>query len=115
VKVEVVGKSFDTTKNTAGENMLVARVDYRVRNVSKEPLKVVQLKFVWSSPSGELLDQETEYVVGSVDLPLAPQQIKSGFTHCGIGYSYRRVPVKVDIYLVDGERYWPLYKGLLVQ
>ena len=115
VKVELVGKSFDTAKNTAGENMLVARLDYRVRNVSKEPLKTVQLKFVWSSSSGELLDQETEYVVGSGDVPLAPQQTKSGFTHCGVGYSYRRVPVKVDVYLEDGERHWPLYKGLLVQ
>jgi hypothetical protein len=115
LKVEVVGKSFDTSKNTAGDNMLVARVDYRVRNVSKEPLKAIQLKFVWSSLSGEVLYQGTEYVVGFTDLPLGPQQVKSGFTHCDVGYSDSRVPVKVDIYLEDGERHWPLYKGLLVQ
>ena len=115
VKVEVVRKSFETTKNTAGADMLVARVDYRVKNVSKEPLKTVQLKFAWSSLNGELLDQTTEYVVGFSDLPLAPQQTKSGFANCGVGYSNRRVPVKVDIYLEDGDHHWPLYKGIPVQ
>jgi hypothetical protein len=111
----VVKKSFDITKSDSGYDMLVARVDYRVRNVGRDPLKQVQLKFVWSSLSGEVLDQTTEYVVGYGDLPLAAQQIKSGFVHCGTGYTARRVPVKVDIYLEDDERHWPLYKALLVQ
>ena len=115
VKLEIVGRSFATTKNTAQEDMLVARVDYRVRNIGKEPLKTVQFKFVWFSLNGELVDQTTEYAVGFGDLPLAPQQTKSGFTHCGVGSSYRRVPVKVDIYLEDGEKHWPLYKGMQVQ
>ena len=95
--------------------MLVARVDYRVKNVGHDPLKQLQLKFVWSSLSGEVLDQTTGYVVGYGDLPLAPQQIKSGFVQCGKGYIGRRVPVKVDIYLEDDERHWPLVSGLLIQ
>jgi hypothetical protein len=115
VKFEVVKKSFDITKSDSGEDMLAARVDYRVTNVGREPLKTVELKFVWSSLSGEVLDQTTEYAVGYGDLPLASQQKKSSFVHCGKGYTLRRVPVKVDIYLEDGERHWPLYKALLVQ
>ncbi len=115
VKFEVVKKSFDITKSDSGEDMLVARVDYRVTNVGREPLNRVELKFVWSSSSGEVLDQTTEYAVGYGDLPLASQQKKSSFVHCGKGYTLRRVPVKVDIYLEDGERHWPLYKALLVQ
>jgi hypothetical protein len=115
VKFEVVKKSFDITKSDSGDDMLVARVDYRVRNVGRDPLKQVQLKFVWSSLSGEIKDQTTEYVVGYGDLPLAPQQIKSGFVQCGKGYIGRRVPVKVDIYLEDDERHWPLITGLILQ
>lgn len=115
VKFDVVKKSFDITKSDNGDSMLVARVDYRVKNVGHDPLKQVQLKFVWSSLNGEVVDQTTEYVVGYGDLPLAPQQIKSGFVQCGKGYLDRRVPVKVDIYLEDDERHWPLIKGLLVQ
>ena len=115
VKFEVVRKSFDITKSVSGDDMLVARVVYRVRNVGRDPLKQVQLKFVWSSLSGEVLDQTTGYVVGYGDLPLAPQQIKSGFAQCGKGYIGRRVPVKVDIYLEDDERHWPLITGLLLQ
>ena len=95
--------------------MLVARIDYRVRNVGRDPLKLLQLKFVWSSLAGEVLDQTSEYVVGYDDLPLAPQQIKSGFVQCGKGYFDRRVPVKVDIYLEDNERHWPLVNGLIIQ
>lgn len=115
VKFEVVRKSFDIVKNLSEADMLVARVDYRVTNVGPEPLKRVELKFVWSSLSGEVLDQTTEYAVGYGDLPLASKQTKSSFVQCGKGYTSRRVPVKVDIYLEDGEQHWPLQKGLLVQ
>jgi hypothetical protein len=115
VKFEVVRKSFDIVKNLSETDMLVARVDYRVTNVGREPLKRVELKFVWSSLNGEVLDQTTEYAVGYGDLPLASKQTKSSFVQCGKGYTSRRVPVKVDIYLEDGEQHWPLQKGLLVQ
>ena len=115
VALELTGRSFDTTKNNALEDILVARVDYRVRNTGKEPVKAVALKFVWLSLNGELLSQTTEYAVVHGDLPLAPQQTKSGFAHCGVGYSYRRVPVKVDIYLEDGDKHLLIYKGVLLQ
>ncbi len=115
VKFEVVRKWFDITKSDSGDDMLVARVDYRVTNVGQKPLKKAELKFVWSSLNGEVIDQRTEYPVGYGDLPLASKQTKSGFVQCGKGYILRRVPVKVDIYLEDGEQHWPLQKGLLVQ
>jgi hypothetical protein len=115
VKFEVVRKSFDITKSDSGDDMLVARVDYRITNVGQQPLKRVELKFVWSSLTGDVLAQKTEYAVGYGDLPLASKQTKSGFVQCGTGYILRRVPVKVDIYLEDGEQDWPLQKGLLVQ
>jgi hypothetical protein len=115
VKFELVSRSFDTTKSDDGGNIWVARVDYRVKSIGREPLKEVQLKFVWFSLRGEVVDQTTEYAVGGADLPLASQQAKSGFVHCGKGYAYQRIPVKVDIYLEDGDQHWPLYKGLLVQ
>jgi hypothetical protein len=107
-----VGQVAASTQNQALNALLFL---YRVRNVGREPLKRVQLKFVWSSLSGEVLDQTSEYVVGYGDLPLAAQQIKSGFVRCGIGYTGRRVPVKVDIYLEDDERHWPLITGLVLQ
>jgi hypothetical protein len=115
VKFEVVRKLFDITKSDSGEDMLVARLDYRVTNVGREPLKRVELKFVWSSLTGDVIAQTTEYAVGYGDLPLAPRQTKSSFVQCGKGYILRRVPVKVDIYLEDGEQHWPLQKGLVVQ
>ena len=115
VKFEVVRKLFDITKSDSGDDMLVARVDYRVTNVGQKPLKQVEVKFVWSSLNGEIIDQRTEYPVGYGDLPLASKQTKTGFVQCGKGYILRRVPVKVDIYLEDGEQHWPLQKGLLVQ
>lgn len=115
VNWEVVRMTFDTTKSTSGEEILVARLDYRVKNVGRNPIKRLNLKFVWFSSNGEVWDQTTEYLVGYADLPLAPQQVKIGFVHCGKGYAYRRVPVKVDIYLEDGEQHLPLQKGLIVQ
>jgi hypothetical protein len=115
VKCDIVRRSFDASKGLGGEDLLVARLDYRVTNFGKEPLKSVQLKFVWFSMTGELLDQTTESVVGFSDLPLAPQQTKAGFVHCGTGYALRRVPIKADIYLEDGERHWPVYRSVIVQ
>ncbi|GEM_PF-1696931 len=115
VKFEVIRRSFDTTKSLSGDNMFVARVDYRLKNAGNEPLKQVQLRFVWLSLTGEVLDQTAEYAVSYSDLPLTSQQTKTGFVQCGKGYAFQRVPVKVDIYLEDGERRWPLYKSMLVQ
>jgi hypothetical protein len=114
VKLELLAKSFDKTKSYDGEDLFVARVDYRVCNVGNEPLKRLSFKFVWLSLKGEVWDQTTEYAVSYSDLPLNPHQTKSGFVHCGKGYKNQIVPVKVDIYLEEGERYSLLYKGIVV-
>jgi hypothetical protein len=114
VRCELVRVSYDPSKSDSGDDIFVPRVDYRVRNIRAEPLGDVQLRFVWMSLGGELLNQGMEYVVGFNDLPLAPQQTKTGFALCGVGYA-ARVPVKVDIYLEDGQQRWALYKGVLVR
>jgi hypothetical protein len=115
LKFEVVKTDFTTATIEGTEGMTAARVYYRVTNITPEPLKSVQLKFVWFSMKGEVISQTTEYVVGYGDLPLNLNQAKSGFADCGISYRYARVPLRVDIYLEDGERRWLLRRGLLVQ
>ncbi len=116
VRLEELRPSFDLTTSTSGDNMWVARLDYKIRNTSTQPLKKIVLKFSWSSLNGDIIDTSSDYVVGYSDLPLAPQQTRSGFTTCGKGYRYQKTPVRVNIYLEDGERNYLLTpKGVLVR
>lgn len=104
VRLEELRPSFDLTTSTSGDSMWVARLDYKVRNIGTQPLKKIVLKFSWSSLNGDIIDTSSEYVVGYSDLPLVPQQTRSGFTTCGKGYRNQKTPVRVNIYLEDGER-----------
>ena len=114
-KLEVVSTQFDLATSEDFQNMLCARINYRVKNTSTEAIKNLDIKCVWYSQTGEQLDQSTEYVVGYGDVPLGVGQFKTGFIRCGKGYRDLRVPVKVDVYLESGERRSLVFKGLLVQ
>jgi hypothetical protein len=114
-KLEVLSTQFDTATSVDFRDMLSARINYRVRNTSSEPIKSLDVKCVWYSMNGEQLDQSTEYVVGYGDVPLGVGQFKTGFVRCGTGYRNARVPVKVDVYLESGDKRSLVYKGLLIQ
>jgi len=114
-KLEVLSTQFDVATSVDFRDMLSARINYRVRNISSEPIQRLDVKCVWYSLSGEQLDQSTEYVVGYGDVPLEVGQFKTGFIRCGTGYRNARVPVKVDVYLESGDKRSLVYKGFLVQ
>ena len=115
VKLEVISTQFDLATSEDFRDMLSARINYRVKNTSSEPIQHLDVKCVWYSMTGEQLDQSTEYVIGYGDVPLGVGQFKTGFIRCGKGYSNSRVPVKVDVYLESGEKRSLIYKGLLIQ
>ncbi|MGA2178312.1 MAG: hypothetical protein ABSH15_01825 [Verrucomicrobiota bacterium] len=114
-KLEIVGTQFDQATSEDFKDMLSARIDYRVKNISSEPIQSLDVKCVWYSLTGEQLDQSTEYVISYGDVPLGMGQFKTGFVRCGKGYSNSRVPVKVDVYLESGEKRSLVVKGLLIQ
>jgi hypothetical protein len=114
-KLEVVSTQFDQATSEDFQDMLCARINYRVKNISTEPIKELDVKCVWYSLTGEQLDQSSEDVVGYGDVPLGVGQFKTGFIRCGKGYSNSRVPVTVDVYLESGEKRNLVYKGLLIQ
>ena len=114
-KLEIVGTQFDQATSEDFRDMLSARINYRVKNISSEPIQSLDVKCVWYSLTGEQLDQSTEYVIGYGDVPLGVGQFKTGFVRCGKGYSNSRVPVKVDVYLESGEKRSLVVKGLLIQ
>jgi hypothetical protein len=66
--------------------MLSARINYRVKNISSDPIQSLDVKCVWYSLNGEQLDQSTEYVIGYGDVPFGAGQFKTGFIRCGKGY-----------------------------
>jgi len=114
-KLEIVSTQFDQATSEDFQDMLSARINYRVKNISTEPIKELDVKCVWYSLTGEQLDQSSEDVIGYGDVPLGVGQFKTGFIRCGKGYSNSRVPVKVDVYLESGEKRSLVYKGLLIQ
>ena len=114
-KLEIVSTQFDTATSEDFRDMLSARINYRVKNISAEAIKSLDIKCVWYSQTGEQLDQSTEYIVGYGDVPLGVGQFKTGFIRCGKGYTNARVPVKVDIYLESGEKRSLVVKGLLIK
>jgi hypothetical protein len=114
-KLEITGTQFESSLSDNFQDMLSARINYRVRNVSTEPIEALDIKCVWFAQTGEQIDQSTEYVVGFGDVPLGAGQFKTGFIRCGVGYRNVRVPVKVDIYLESGEKRSLAFKGLLVR
>jgi len=114
-KLEVVSTQFDLATSEDYRDMLSARINFRVKNTSSEPIQSIDVKCVWFSLNGEQLDQSTEYVIGYGDVPLGVGQFKTGFIRCGKGYSNGRVQVKVDVYLESGEKRNLIYKGLLIQ
>ena len=114
-KLEIVSTQFDQATSEDFHDMLSARINYRVKNISTEPIKSLDIKCVWFSQTGEQFDQSTEYVVGYGDVPLGVGQFKTGFIRCGKGYRNLRVPVKVDVYLESGEKRSLLYKGLSIR
>jgi len=114
-KLEIVSTQFDQATSEDFQDMLSARINYRVKNISSEPIKSLDVKCVWFSQNGEQLDQSTEYVIGYGDVPLGVGQFKTGFIRCGKGYRNLRVPVKVDVYLESGEKRSLIFKGLLIR
>ena len=114
-KLEIISTQFDLATSEDFQNMLSARINYRVKNISTEAIKSLDIKCVWFSQAGEQLDQSTEYAVGYGDVPLSVGQFKTGFIRCGKGYRDIRVPVKVDVYLESGEKRSLVYKGLLIK
>ena len=114
-KLEVLSTQFDVATSEDFRDMLSARINYRVKNISSKPIEHLDVKCVWYSLNGEQLDQSTEYVVGYGDVPLGVGQFKTGFVRCGNGYRNARVPVKVDVYVESGDKRSLVYKGLLVQ
>jgi hypothetical protein len=114
-KLEGLSTQFDVATSEDFRDMLSARINYRVKNISSKPIEHLDVKCVWYSLNGEQLDQSTEYVVGYGDVPLGVGQFKTGFVRCGNGYRNARVPVKVDVYVESGDKRSLVYKGLLVQ
>ena len=114
-KLEVVSTQFDLAASVDFRNMLSARINFRVKNISSEPIQHLDVKCVWYLVNGEQLDQSTEYVVGYGDVPLGVGQFKTGFIRCGKGYESGRVPVKVDVYLESGDKRSLVEKGLLIK
>jgi hypothetical protein len=114
-KLEIISTQFDLAASEDFQDMLSARINYRVKNISSEPIQSLDVKCVWYSLTGEQLDQSTEYVIGYGDVPLGVGQFKTGFIRCGKGYSNSRVPVKVDVYLESSEKRSLVVKGLLIQ
>src|ERR1017187_3501378 len=114
-KLEIVSTQFDTATSDDFRDMLSARINYRVKNISAEAIKSLNIKCVWYAQTGEQLDQSTEYIVGYGDVPLGVAQFKTGFIRCGKGYRNLRVPVKVDVYLESGEKRSLIVKGLFIK
>jgi hypothetical protein len=114
-KLEVVSTQFDLATSEDYRDMLSARINFRVKNTSSEPIQSLDVKCVWYSLTGEQLDQSTEYVIGFGDVPLGVGQFKTGFIRCGKGYRNARVPVKVDVYLESGEKSSLVTKGLVIK
>jgi len=114
-KLEVLSTQFDVATSVDFRDMLSARINYRVKNISSEPIQHLDVKCVWFSLNGEQLDQSTEDVVGYGDVPLGVGQFKTGFIRCGKGYQNARVPVKVDVYLESGDKRNLVEKGLLIK
>ena len=114
-KLEIVSTQFDTATSEDFQDMLSARINYRVKNISTEAITSLDVKCVWYAQTGEQLDQSTEYIVGYGDVPLGAGQFKTGFIRCGKGYRNLRVPVKVDVYLESGEKRSLVFKGLLIK
>ena len=114
IKFEVVTTSLGLAMTTDFKDMLFARIDYRVKNVSSQPLKDLSIKCVWSLLNGEMLDQSSDYVIGYGDVPLGAGQIKKGFIRCGKGYP-AKVPVKVDIYLESDDKRSLVVKALVIR
>jgi hypothetical protein len=114
-KLEIISTQFDQATSEDFRDMLSARINYRVKNISTEAIKSLDVKCVWFSQTGEQLDQSTEYVVGYGDVPLGVGQFKTGFIRCGKGFRNLRVPVKVDVYLESGDKRSLIVKGLLIK
>jgi DNA-directed RNA polymerase subunit RPC12/RpoP len=113
-KLEIISTQFDPATSEDFQDMLSARINYRVKNISTEAIKSLDIKCVWFAQTGEQLDQSTEYIVGYGDVPLGVGQFKTGFIRCGKGYRNLRVPVKVDVYLESGENRSLVFKGFLI-
>jgi hypothetical protein len=114
-KLEIISTQFDLATSEDFQNMLSARINYRVKNISTEAIKSLDIKCVWFAQTGEQLDQSTEYVISYGDVPLGVGQFKTGFIRCGKGYKNLWVPVKVDVYLESGEKRSLVVKGLLIK
>jgi hypothetical protein len=115
LKFEVVASWFDLAKSLDSEFMWSARVDYRIKNVSSQILKDLQIRCVWSLLNSEILDQSSDHLIGYGDVPLGAGQTKSSFIRCGKGYTTAKVPVKVDIYLESDEKRSLVVKGLVIK
>ena len=113
-KFETVGTQFDLVAGMGSSNLLCARINYRLRNISNEPIRILLVKCVWFLQNGEQLDQSTQSVVRNGDLPLEPGEYMTGFIRCGKGYNHARVPVKVDVYLEAGEQPSLVVKGMQI-
>lgn len=114
-RIDIISTQFDLATSEDSQEMLCARLNYRVKNIGREPIKALDIRCVWESLSGEQIDQSTDYVVGYGDVPLGVGQFKAGFIRCNKGYTNARVPVKVDVYLESGEKRELIYRGLQIR
>ncbi|MBM3313252.1 nuclear transport factor 2 family protein [candidate division WOR-3 bacterium] len=101
VRISVTSSSFERTMaSTWAEYIYTARLDYRITNTSQTSLDYLEVKVVWKSvASGEVVDEESDYIIGSSSTPLAPGESRSGYITCGKGYPASTRAVNADIYL----------------
>jgi hypothetical protein len=115
VRFEVVKTSFELVKSLDFRDMWTVRVDYRIKNISSQPLKDLSIKCVWSLMNDEILGQSSDNTISYGDLPLEAGQTKVHFINCNVGYEGRKVPVKVDIYLESDGKQSVAIKALFIK
>jgi len=109
IRFEITGTSYERSMGAdlAGY-IYVGRIDFKITNTSKQPIKRLEVKAVWlKRGTSEVWDETRDYFLSTGDVPLKPGFSKSGYITSGKGIRGAYPDLVADIYVA---RYYGRYE-----